>query len=169
MTTIHADRRRLKVATMPNTHDDSMQQEPGKVEAASALLFRDGLVLLVLRAQGPARGLWSAPGGRVEPGETAIDTARREVLEETGIVAHDLVALATHFVVAPATKNQTATTYRIAVFTGEAGPGQPRAGSDAAQVRFFAPADLPGLDTTAGLDAFVAKALLRHADGKPSA
>jgi 8-oxo-dGTP diphosphatase len=46
---------------------------------------RDGRLLLVQRANEPGRGLWSIPGGRVEPGESAQDAVVREVAEETGL------------------------------------------------------------------------------------
>lgn len=42
-------------------------------------------LLLVLRGQEPAKGTWSVPGGRVEPGETDPEALAREVLEETGL------------------------------------------------------------------------------------
>ena len=42
-------------------------------------------VLLVRRGQKPALGAWSLPGGGQELGETAEATARRELLEETGL------------------------------------------------------------------------------------
>ena len=42
-------------------------------------------LLLIRRGQDPGRGLWSVPGGRVEPGETAVQAVEREVLEETGL------------------------------------------------------------------------------------
>ena len=45
----------------------------------------DGRLLLVRRANEPGRGLWSIPGGRVEPGEDDIAALVREVQEETGL------------------------------------------------------------------------------------
>lgn len=44
-----------------------------------------GRMLLVLRGHEPGKGLWSIPGGRVEPGETDAEAVVREVGEETGL------------------------------------------------------------------------------------
>ncbi len=44
-----------------------------------------GQVLLVRRRNPPDAGLWGFPGGHVEPGETALAAAARELHEETGI------------------------------------------------------------------------------------
>ena len=42
-------------------------------------------VLLIQRGQPPAEGLWSIPGGRLEPGECLASACEREFLEETTI------------------------------------------------------------------------------------
>lgn len=47
-------------------------------------------VLLVRRGKPPSLGAWALPGGAQEIGETAADAARREILEECGIVIGDL-------------------------------------------------------------------------------
>ncbi|WP_374636840.1 NUDIX hydrolase [Paracoccus sp. (in: a-proteobacteria)] len=44
-------------------------------------------VLLVQRRNPPDAGLWGFPGGHVEPGETALAAAARELAEETGVIA----------------------------------------------------------------------------------
>lgn len=44
-----------------------------------------GRLLLIRRGHAPSAGLWSVPGGRVEPGETPAAAVEREVLEETGL------------------------------------------------------------------------------------
>jgi len=60
------------------------------VLAALAVLVRGQEVLLVRRRNEPDAGLWGYPGGHVEPGETALAAAARELREETGVVAEPL-------------------------------------------------------------------------------
>lgn len=52
---------------------------------ASALVVRDGLLLLTRRARPPEQGLWDVPGGFIEPLEHPQDAVRRELREETGL------------------------------------------------------------------------------------
>jgi 8-oxo-dGTP pyrophosphatase MutT (NUDIX family) len=47
---------------------------------------RDGKILILKRAMGEATGAWYTPGGGLDPGETPLECARRELFEETGLV-----------------------------------------------------------------------------------
>jgi ADP-ribose pyrophosphatase YjhB (NUDIX family) len=53
------------------------------VVATSAYVENDDAQILLIRRTD--NGLWSLPGGAMEPGETVIGCAVREVKEETGI------------------------------------------------------------------------------------
>jgi 8-oxo-dGTP pyrophosphatase MutT (NUDIX family) len=72
---------------------DPMNKGAGPVAAGIALQAQDtGRVLMIQRAlkdDDPAGGRWEFPGGRLEPGETAMVAARREWQEETGISLPD--------------------------------------------------------------------------------
>jgi 8-oxo-dGTP diphosphatase len=81
---------------------------------------------LVQRAHDPGRGLWSLPGGRVEPGETDPAAVHREMLEETGLTVRVGALVGT--VERPAPDG----TYLIFDYACEAIGGTLRAGDDAA-------------------------------------
>ncbi|WP_217999583.1 NUDIX hydrolase [Thauera butanivorans] len=50
-------------------------------------MFLDGRILLVRRANPPDAGRWGFPGGKIDAGETIENAAVRELLEETGVHA----------------------------------------------------------------------------------
>jgi len=57
------------------------------VAAVGAVCLRADTVLLIRRAKPPLAGAWSLPGGRIEPGERAVEAVHRELAEETGVSA----------------------------------------------------------------------------------
>jgi 8-oxo-dGTP diphosphatase len=91
-------------------------------------ILRDsaGRLLLVQRAHDPGAGLWSLPGGRVEPGESDTDALARELLEETGLIVRIGPLIGT--VERPAPNG----VYLIFDYACEALGGTFRAGDDAA-------------------------------------
>lgn len=61
-----------------------------------AVFNRDGLVFIGRRRVGPETGdlphAWQLPQGGIDPGETPLDAARRELFEETNIRSVSLLA-----------------------------------------------------------------------------
>ena len=106
----------------------------------------DGRILLVRRANEPGRGLWSVPGGRVEPGEDDHAAVVRELAEETGLTVRPgrLVGIVHR---GP---------YRIADYlciTAPGTPAAPRPGDDADDARFVDRAAYDALPLAEGLTA----------------
>jgi ADP-ribose pyrophosphatase len=67
-------------------------RHPGAV--AMVALFEDGTVLLERQYRYPGRREFiEIPAGKLEPGEPHLETARRELLEETGYVAAEWTRL----------------------------------------------------------------------------
>jgi 8-oxo-dGTP diphosphatase len=105
-----------------------------------------GRLLLVKRGHEPGAGLWSLPGGRVEPGETDAEALVREMREETGLVvrAGELIGSVRR----PAGDGDVLDIrdYAATVIGGTLNPGD-----DAAGARWVAAKDFGTLPVTEGL------------------
>ncbi len=116
--------------------------------AVSAVIFDEqGRVLLVERGRPPGEGLWTVPGGKVEPGELLADAVRREVAEETGL----LVEVGPLVTVIERIDLAAGYHYVILDYLAHRRGGELLAGSDARSVRFCAQDDLAALPLTDGL------------------
>ncbi|MEV7967518.1 NUDIX domain-containing protein [Sphaerisporangium sp. NPDC088356] len=105
-----------------------------------------GRLLLIRRGHPPGEGLWSLPGGRVEPGEPDAVALARELMEETGLPVS--VGALAGTVERP---GPGGVVYEIHDYFATAGAGTPRPGDDAAAVGWFAPGELARLPLTSGL------------------
>lgn len=115
-----------------------MAEAGGYVRCAGAVVRDErGRLLVVRRGQQPGEGLWSLPGGRVEPGETPAVAARREVQEETGLVVEVGALLGRTDIPGPC-----GATYRVEDFAGTAVGGELAAGTDASAVRWVTVSEL---------------------------
>jgi len=105
-----------------------------------------GRLLLIKRGHAPGAGLWSLPGGRIEPGETDAEALVREVREETGLTVEAGHLLGT--VRRPARDGDVfdIRDYRATVTGGRLEPGD-----DAADTRWVDAVELESLPITEGL------------------
>ena len=105
-----------------------------------------GRLLLIKRGHAPGAGLWSLPGGRIEPGETDAEALVREMREETGLVIEAGQLIGT--VRRPA---QDGGLLDIRDYAATVTGGTLRAGDDAADARWVAVSELEILPITEGL------------------
>ena len=105
-----------------------------------------GRLLLIKRGHAPGAGLWSLPGGRIEPGETDAEALVREMREETGLVIDPGQLIGT--VRRPA---RDGAVFDIRDYAATVTGGTLRPGDDAADARWVAASELESLPITEGL------------------
>ena len=104
------------------------------------LVVEDGRGLLVRRAVGPERGKWSLPAGFLDQGEDPAATAAREALEETGLTVM-IEGLLDVFYNPPGRGGASI----FILYRARRVAGEPTAGDDADEARFFPLDALPDL------------------------
>ena len=71
--------------------NDYWSQWKPQESATLCFVIRGDEILLILKKRGLGAGKINAPGGRLEPGEAALDAAIRETQEELQITPRELV------------------------------------------------------------------------------
>ena len=110
-----------------------------------------GRLLLIKRGHEPGAGLWTLPGGRIEPGETHQQAVAREILEETGLRVECRRLLGTAEL-----PGLNGAVIHVSDYLAEVTGGELAAGDDAADVRWVGASELDGLPLTKGLAGYLA-------------
>jgi 8-oxo-dGTP diphosphatase len=114
---------------------------PAPVPCVGVVCLRGDEVLLIRRGTPPRQGEWSLPGGRIEPGERAMDAALREVREETGIEAEITGLIDVVDGLFPEAERH----YVLIDYAARWLAGEPVAGDDAVDARFAPLAEVDAL------------------------
>lgn len=107
------------------------------VVAVGGVLFENRQVLLIKRANEPAKGLWAIPGGKVQAGETLNEALIREFREETAL---DIEAGEQIYQFEPMERDEEGKLiyhYLIIDFLVKRRSGECKAGDDAQEIRWF--------------------------------
>ena len=117
------------------------------IPCVGAVVFdAQGRLLMIQRGHDPGAGLWSIPGGRIEPGETDEQALVRELLEET-----NLQVKVDKFVGRVWREGLGGAVIDIRDYTATVTGGTLRPGDDAADARWVEAAELARLEVTEGL------------------
>lgn len=133
----------LKHESMPGAYCYEYPRPAVTADIAVLRLEELPEILLIQRKDPPFQKLWALPGGFMEMEESLEDAARRELMEETGIRAGELIRFDTYDRPGRDPRGRTITQVFVMLWKEEM--GKPRAGSDASRLQWFDLSDLPQL------------------------
>lgn len=141
-----------------------LRKHPARpIVGVGAVILDGDRVLLVRRAHAPLKGEWSLPGGAVELGETLEAAVAREVIEETGleVAVGPVVEVLDRVQRGP--DGRVEYHFVIVDYLCTVRAGKVAHGSDAADVRWIAIADLSAHRVTDKAIEVIRKALAQQA------
>ena len=127
--------------------------------AASVCVVRGDQVLLAARGHPPMEGVFTLPGGLVEPGETLAEAAIRELWEEVRVKAEIVGFVGPVEVIERDEAGRTRRHFVICAHAARWVSGEGTIGAEAREIRWLRPDELGSVRTTAGLPGIVARAV----------
>jgi len=130
----------------------SVAPYPVVLVTVDAVVRAGGHVLLVRRGRAPGQGLWALPGGFLDPSETVLRAALRELVEETGLpLSHRQMEQALRGVKVfdhpQRSQRGRIVTHAHYFDLGGMAPPPVQGGDDAAAARWVGVEQLPSLET----------------------
>lgn len=126
------------------TNGDNMRS------GVSAIVAKDGKVLLVKRGKQPYQGFWSLPGGSIKIGEGPGEAIIRELKEETGLDAIGPKFVTQYEPTPPGEDSIIKLHFVLDVFLIEKFTGTAKAGDDASDLCWVGQAKMDRLEMTPG-------------------
>lgn len=117
------------------------------VVGVGAIILREGKILLEKRGNEPAKGQWTIPGGVMEVGESLEEAVARETKEETGLEVQSTSLIDVVDQVHLDKEGKIEYHYVIIDYVVKAA-GEPKAGSDADQLKWVPLEEVESYDLT---------------------
>jgi 8-oxo-dGTP diphosphatase len=135
--------------------DDPRRYPERPIIGVGAVVFDMGRVLLVKRGREPLKGEWSLPGGAVEVGESLETAVAREVFEETGLQVAVGPVIEVLDRIHHGVDGRVEYHFVIVDYLCRPNDRRVEPGSDAADARWVALADLPSYHLTSKAQAVI--------------
>jgi 8-oxo-dGTP diphosphatase len=146
------------IRPLTSTSVDSRTYPTRPFLAVSAVIFRDGRVLIVRRGRPPSPGVYTLPGGGVELGETLEAAVIREVREETGLDIEPVELAGYRQVIMRDANGKIERHFVILPFAARWIGGEISLNEELIEANWLLPSEISGLKTTEGLAEIVAVA-----------
>lgn len=142
------------------------------IVGVGAVVLSDDKVLMVRRGKAPGKGHWSLPGGAQKLGETVFETAKREILEETGLTIEVLGLIDVVDSIRPDGKDEEKIQYHytlvdVVAVVADTESDEPVAGGDAEEAAWLPLSGIPGMDLWSETERIIGLAVEMHAALKP--
>jgi 8-oxo-dGTP diphosphatase len=151
-------------------NDEPMKREypQSPLVGIGAVIVEQNRVLLIRRGTAPLLGEWSLPGGVLECGETLREAVVRETREETGLLVETGEMLGVYERLIRDDEGRLRYHYVLIDFLCRPVSGDLKAGSDAADVRWFTRDELPPLNLADDTNDVLLKGLARTMERRAS-